>query len=116
MYGTIMRGKLKRECVRDFFALGKEWDTFHRKRAVGYITSELLYEDAEEGRISLIVHFTNKEQYLKNANSIEQHEFYLRFRACLEEDPVWIDGEFQKWDAHYARPPRLGGEGASERG
>lgn len=104
MYGTIMRGKLKRECVRDFFALGKEWDRFHRTRAVGYISSEMLFEDKEEGRISLIVHFTNKEQYFKNAGSPEQHEFYLRFRACLEEDPEWIDGTFERWDAVYSRP------------
>ncbi len=107
MYGTIMRGKLKKECVRDFYALGKEWDTYHRKRALGYIDSQLLWEDQEEGRICMVVHFSNKEQYFKNAKSPEQHEFYLRMRACLEDDPMWIDGHFDKWDSPYSRPPTI---------
>ena len=105
MYGTIMRAKVKKECLRDLYALGKEWDQYHRKRAVGYISSEILWEDQEEGRVSMIVHFTNKEQYFKNAGSPEQQEFYLRFRNCFEEDPQWIDGQFDRWDSPYARPP-----------
>jgi hypothetical protein len=105
MYGTIMRSKVKKECVRDLYALGKEWDASHRKRAVGYISSEILWEDQEEGRICMIVHFTNKEQYFKNAASPEQHEFYLRIRDCLETEPVWIDGYFDRWDTFYSRPP-----------
>ncbi len=105
MYGTIARCKLKRECLRDFFALGKEWDERERKRAVGYIGSEVLWEDKEAGRFSMIVHFTSKEAYEKNAGSPEQDAWYQRFRACLEEDPEWIDGSFAQWDSPYAKPP-----------
>ena len=113
MYGTIMRAQLKKECIRDFYALGKEWDAYHRTRALGYINSELLWEDKEERRISMIVHFTNREQYFKNAGSPEQHQFYLRMRACMEDDPVWIDGHYDKWDSPYSHPPGID-FGASE--
>src|SRR5437899_12856524 len=67
-----MRAKMKKECVRDFFALGKEWDGHERKRAVGYINSEMLWEDQEERRFCMVVHFTSKEAYLKNANRSEE--------------------------------------------
>ena len=105
MYGTIMRAKIKKDCLRQFYALGKEWDAFHRKRAVGYITSELLWEDREAGRLCMVVHFTNKEQYLKNAGSPEQHQFYLRMRECFDDEPQWIDGYIDRWDSFYAHPP-----------
>ena len=45
MYGTIARFKLKKECLRDFLALGKEWDEHERVRAAGYINSEILWEE-----------------------------------------------------------------------
>ncbi|OLE75673.1 MAG: hypothetical protein E6I40_04745 [Chloroflexi bacterium] len=108
MYGTIMRAKMKKECLRDFFALGKEWDGHERKRAVGYINSEMLWEDKEEGRFCMVVHFTSKDAYFKNAGSPEQDAFYKRMRACLEGDPEWIDGTYEQWDSTYAHPPAWG--------
>lgn len=111
MYGTIARFKVRKDKIRELYALGKEWDTFHRKRAVGYISSELLWEDKEAGRVCMFVHFTNREQYFKNAGSPEQHEFYLRFRDCMEADPEWIDGYIDRWDSFYSRPPTFLVEG-----
>lgn len=111
MYGTIARFKVKRDKVRAFYALGKEWDEFHRKRAVGYISTELLWEDKEAGCVCMLVHFSNKEQYVKNAASPEQHEFYLRFRACMDVDPEWIDGYIDRWDSFYSHPPTFLVEG-----
>ncbi len=105
MYGTIMRGTLKKESLRDFLALGKEWDAVGRKRAVGYCGSELLWEDREPGRICLVVHFTSEDTYRKNAASAEQDAFYRKMRACLETDPEWIDGTFGEWDTPYAKLP-----------
>lgn len=108
MYGTIARLKVRKDKLRDFFALGKEWDDRERKRALGYVGSEILWEDREEGRASLIVRFTTRDAYRRNADSPEQDAFYQRMRACLEEDPEWIDGEYGRWDSPYARPPAWG--------
>jgi hypothetical protein len=105
MYGTIARFKLKKECLRDFMGLGREWDSKERVRAAGYINSEILWEDREAGRACMIVHFTSKEAYVKNANSPEQDRFYRRLVACMEGEPEWIDGAFEPWDSEYSRPP-----------
>jgi len=105
MYGTIARIKLRKDQIREFLALGKEWDDRERKRAIGYVGAEILWEDKEDGRACLVVHFTSRESYLANANSPEQDTFYKRLRSCLEADPEWIDGTFGRWDSAYAHPP-----------
>ena len=105
MYGTIARFTLRKDQLREFLALGKEWDDREAKRAIGYVGSQILWEDKEAGRACLIVHFTSRESYLANANSPEQDKFYQRLRACLESDPEWIDGTFGRWDSAYAHPP-----------
>ena len=105
MYGTIARGKVRNDRIREFMALGKEWDVRERKRAVGYINSELLWCNEGQGRFCLIVHFTNREAYVKNAASPEQDAFYHKLRACLEADFEWTDGTFAQWDSPYAQPP-----------
>ena len=104
MYGTIMRGKLRKDRAADLFALGKEWDARERKRAVGYLNSEILWLDEGEGWYCLIVRFVSREAYRKNAESPEMDIFYQKVRACLEDDPVWTDGTFAQWDSPYAQP------------
>ena len=105
MYGTIARIKVRRDKLQEFFALGKEWDDRERKRATGYVGAEIMWEDREQGSACLVVHFTSKESYLKNADSPEQDAFYQKLRGCLEADPEWIDGTFGRWDSAYAHPP-----------
>jgi len=106
MYGTIARMKVRKDRIREFLALGKEWDDRERKRALGYIGGEIMWEDKEEGRACMIVHFTSRESYVTNANSPEQDAFYQKLRSCLEADPEWIDGTFGRWDSAYAHPPK----------
>jgi len=105
MYGTIARFKVRKDRLREFMALGKEWDDREQKRAIGYVGAQIMWEDREAGCASLIVHFTSRESYLANAKSPEQDAFYQKLRACLESDPEWIDGEFGRWDSAYAHPP-----------
>jgi antibiotic biosynthesis monooxygenase (ABM) superfamily enzyme len=113
MYGTIARFKLRKDKVRQFFALGKEWDDRERKRATGYLGSDVLWEDKEDGRGCLIVRFTSRESYVANASSPEQDRFYRRMRDCMEVDPEWIDGTYGRWDDAHAHPPSWA---AGERG
>jgi antibiotic biosynthesis monooxygenase (ABM) superfamily enzyme len=105
MYGTIARVKVKKDSVAALIALGKEWDERERVRAKGYIGSEILWQDAGEGRACLITRFATKDDYWKNARSPEQDAFYQKMRACLEEDPEWIDGTFNQWDTPFGTVP-----------
>jgi len=105
VYGTIARIKVRKDQIREFLALGKEWTDREQKRAFGYVGSEILWEDKEDGRACLVVHFTSRESYLLNANSPEQDAFYRRLRTCLEADPEWIDGTYGRWDDLHAHPP-----------
>jgi len=41
----------------------------------------------------LVVGFDGKDTYHTNAQSPEQHEAYEAYRALLEADPEWHDGE-----------------------
>jgi antibiotic biosynthesis monooxygenase (ABM) superfamily enzyme len=91
--------------VRTLMSLGKEWDDRERVRAKGYISTEILWDDREDGRGMMIVRFSSKDEYLRNANSPEQDAFFKRLRACLEQDPEWTDGEFHAWDTPFAKPP-----------
>jgi hypothetical protein len=41
----------------------------------------------------LVVGFESEEAYRKNAESPEQHARYEKYRALLDADPEWYDGE-----------------------
>ncbi len=41
----------------------------------------------------LVAIFRDRETYLANADSLEQHERYLQFRSFLVADPEWHDGD-----------------------
>ena len=104
-YGSIARLRIRKDRVRDLLALGREWDERERMRAAGYLSSQILWDEKDEGAALLVTHFASREQYWKNANSPEQDAFFRRFRECLEADPEWTDGEFQQWDSPFVRPP-----------
>jgi hypothetical protein len=49
--------------------------------------------DADPNEFIMAVVFTDKESYVKNANSPEQNARYEEFEALLEGPPEWNDGE-----------------------
>jgi hypothetical protein len=40
--------------------------------------------------------FTDHEAYERNADDPAQHERYLEYRALLEDEPEWHDGEIEQ--------------------
>jgi antibiotic biosynthesis monooxygenase (ABM) superfamily enzyme len=69
----------------------------HPMDTPGFVDAEVLIT-GESGELILAVRFEDKDSYTKNADSPEQHERYLKFRALLESDPEWSDGE---WIARF---------------
>lgn len=89
MYGTIARFRIK-PGVRDEFI--KAMDGFGSAVIAGWVADYYFQMDKDSNEFYLVAIFEDKETYLANADSIEQHERYLVFRSFLEADPEWHDG------------------------
>ena len=89
MYGTCARTRVKpenRNALRDLM------ESQGYTEVEGYKTSFILWENDSDVAWMLAV-FENRELYYKNADDPAQNERYLEFRALLEDDPEWHDGE-----------------------
>jgi heme-degrading monooxygenase HmoA len=92
MYGTVARMKVKPENVdklREIFeAQGS------RRTIPGYVTSYVLHENDTDDHWLFVV-FENRESYDRNADDPAQDADYQEFRALMEADPEWHDGEIE---------------------
>jgi len=89
MYGTIARFRIKPE-TRDEFI--KTMDSFGDEPIAGWMADYYFQMDKDPEAFYLVAIFKDRESYLSNADSPEQHERYLKFRSFLVADPEWNDG------------------------
>lgn len=89
MYGTVAKSRVKPENRE---ALRKTLEREEYGDVEGFVTSYTLFEDDSDVAWLFAV-FQDKQTYDANADSPEQHERYLAYRAYLEEEPEWHDGE-----------------------
>jgi quinol monooxygenase YgiN len=89
MYGTIARFRIK-PGVRDEFV--KAMDSFGDAMIAGWVADYYFQMDNDPDEFYLVAIFKDKETYMANADSAEQHERYLVFRSFLTDDPEWHDG------------------------
>jgi quinol monooxygenase YgiN len=89
MYGTIARFRIK-PGVKDEFV--KAMDSFGEAVIPGWVADYYFQMDNDSDEFYLVAMFKDKETYMANADSSEQHERYLVFRSFLTEDPEWHDG------------------------
>ena len=86
MYGTVSRMKVKPGMEQSLLEIAS--------RDVPGIVFEHVYKlDSGNDEYIMVVGFESKEAYVANANSPEMHEMYLEYRAFLQSDPEWNDGE-----------------------
>ena len=90
MYGTIARLRVKEGAEAELNRLNEEYKNLN---VPGYLGEYVYRMDADPRECYLVVLFTDKESYQKNAESPEQNERYQQFRALLDADPEWHDGE-----------------------
>jgi hypothetical protein len=89
MYGTVARTRVKpenRERLREIL----ERQAY--VKVPGFVSSYVLWEDDSDAAWIVAV-FEDRDSYTKNADDPAQHERYLEYRALLEEEPDWHDGE-----------------------
>jgi quinol monooxygenase YgiN len=91
MYGTIARCRCKPGIdIQQFTAQLKEFEAAH---VPGAVAAYIFRTDADPNECYIAAIFSDKEAYLANARSPEQHARYERYRALLEAEPEWHDGE-----------------------
>ena len=89
MYGTIARFRIK-PGVKDEFI--RTIDSFGNVMISGWVADYYFQMDKDPDEFYLVAIFKDKETYLANADSAQQHEQYLKFRSFLVDDPEWNDG------------------------
>lgn len=90
MYGTCARTRVKpenREKLTEVFRR-QSYDT----GVPGYVTSYALFENDSDAAWLFAV-FEDRASYDKNADDPVQHERYVEYRALMEDEPEWHDGE-----------------------
>lgn len=89
MYGTIAHFHIHPGMADEFI---KTMDSFGDAVIDGWIADYYFQTDADPHEFFLVAIFADRETYLTNAESAEQHERYLKFRSFLTDDPQWHDG------------------------
>lgn len=89
MYGTIAHFRIK-PGVKDEFV--KAMDSFGSSIIPGWVADYYYQMDNDSDEFYLVAIFKDRETYMANADSAEQHERYLVFRSFLADDPEWHDG------------------------
>lgn len=90
MYGTVAHLRLKPGAAEQLMQFSRDEASAN---IPGFIFQYTYRMDQDPRNYILVVGFTDKAAYVKNAESPEQHQRYLTFRDLLDADPEWHDGE-----------------------
>ena len=93
MYGTVATLRVKPAQEAKLNEIMTRWWSERAPKAKGAMSSTLYKSDANPSEYMLAVMFDSKANYEANAEDPEQARWYEEFRACLDADPVWNDGE-----------------------
>lgn len=93
MYGTCARTRVKPENRDQLVKVfeNQSYDT----HVSGFVKSYVLFENETDTAWMFAV-FQDKASYDANAHDPAQHERYKEYRALLEEEPEWHDGEISE--------------------
>lgn len=91
MFGTVGRAHVKPENRE---ALLKEMDDPAYLQVPGYRKNLVMFPENRENEVIIVAMFEDADSYWRNADDPEQDKRYQRFRALLEDDPEWSDGEW----------------------
>ena len=88
MYGSVARLRVKPGSEERLRELGRAGQTIP-----GFVFEHVYRLDTGSNEYFLVVGFQDKAAYVANATSPEQHQRYLEYRALLDAEPEWNDGE-----------------------
>ena len=90
MFGTVGRAHIKPESRQKFVETMMDPEGL---QVPGYRRAYIMFPENRENEVILIAAFEDADSYWKNADDPAQHERYLEYRALLEDEPEWHDGE-----------------------
>ncbi len=94
MFGTIGHARFKTENRE---ALERVLQGQALDAVAGFRHGFVLFPDGKD-EVYIVAVFADRDSYYANANDPAQHERYLEYRALLEDDPTWADGEISGSD------------------
>jgi quinol monooxygenase YgiN len=89
MYGTVARTRVKPENREQ---LQTVFENQSYTGVPGFVSSYVLWE-IDSDVVWLFAVFEDRAAYDRNADDPTQHERYVEYRALMEEEPEWHDGE-----------------------
>lgn len=90
MYGTVAKIQVKPGAQEAFSRLSEIESGLD---IPGMVAQYIFQMDEDPNQLYLIVMFKDKQSYVANAESPEQHERYLEMMHYLAAEPEWHDGE-----------------------
>ena len=90
MYGTVAKMRIKAGMEQKMRELTASDGMMNIPGLVGTTVYKM---DADPNVLMMAVVFTDRDAYVKNANSPEQNARYEEFVALLDGPPEWNDGE-----------------------
>jgi hypothetical protein len=91
MFGTVGHAHIKEENKQK---LTEALTDPSYQDVPGYRRGYLMFPENREGEVVIVAVFEDADSYWKNANDPAQHDRYMRYRALLEDEPQWSDGEW----------------------
>ena len=90
MCGTVAKMRLKPGKLAEMKELMASPEMVN---IAGLVNTTVYQLDADANSLIMAVVFTDKDAYVKNANSPEMSARYEKYVALLEGPPEWNDGE-----------------------
>lgn len=91
MYGTVARTRVKQE---NRAKLKEIFEGQLGSPPKGFIAGYTLFENDSDTAWMFAV-FEDRGTYDQNADSPQQHEQYVAYRALMEDEPEWHDGDIE---------------------
>ena len=89
MYGTIAKMRVKAGAEQQFLQVAQVTES---EPIAGTVAVYVYQMDADSREFYMAVVFENKESYVANANSPEQHQRFMQMMTVLDSEPEWHDG------------------------
>ncbi len=91
MYGTCASARIRPE-NRD--QLVKVLEAQNQGSQIpGFMHGFVLLPEGRDDEVMMFAVFEDRDSYMKNADDPAQDERYREYRALMESDPEWTDGE-----------------------